>query len=232
MKTKFDYNDLFINKNLPSPLSNDEIIELFVMANAGNKYAKDKIITHNIRLVISRVLSCFNDTFYDKKDLISIGNIGLMKAVDTFDINKNVKFNSYAIKCIDNEILMFFRKLKGDKNVDSIEESTMNCEGCSIYIKDILKDNTNLEEEYIDKELYDFLHKLIMNLPESNRKAIIMFFGFYGNKRHTQQEIGEVLNISQSAVSLKIRNTLKLFAKLLERNEFAARSKTKRKKLK
>ena len=104
---------LFIDDyNPPGPLSNQEVNKLLEKIKQGDECARKKLAEHNIRLVIYEVTRRFNSVPYDKKDLISIGNIGLMKAISTFDISKKTKFLTYAVKCIDNEILMFLRNLR------------------------------------------------------------------------------------------------------------------------
>ena len=108
--------ELFLDANdLPKPLSKDELSELFDKIKLGDEEAKNKVIEHNIRLVLYEVTKKFRTVNYDKKDLISIGNVGLIKAVLTFDKSRNMEFATYAVKCIDNEILQFLRKLKNFK---------------------------------------------------------------------------------------------------------------------
>ena len=115
-------DELFIEGHkLPQPLSKEEVYKLIQEANEGSKEARDKLVTHNIRFVLYEVTNKFQKVDYDKKDLVSIGNLGLIKAINTYDLSKGFEFATYATRCIDNEILMFLRKLKKEQAVDSID---------------------------------------------------------------------------------------------------------------
>ena len=106
-------NEIFLNINeLPQPLPKEELYSLIRLKNAGSKEAKDKLIEHNIRLVLYIVNKQFATVDFDKEELVGIGNIGLIKAIDTYNIDKSIEFTTYATKVIENEILMFLRKIK------------------------------------------------------------------------------------------------------------------------
>ena len=227
MRTQYKKEELFIDFNLPEPFSEDELRELFIRVKNGESGVVDKIITHNIRLVISRVLGRFHTVEYDKEDLISIGNIGLMKAVETFDINKNAKFNCYAVRCIDNEILLFLRDVKKHKHIESIDEPLSYLKDDTLTYKDCIKDDIDLEEKYFDKELYLYLNKILLDLPEIDKEIIMMFYGFNNNKLFTQKEIGERFNFSQSYASRKIIDNLKRIKKMLEDSGLIEKTKIK-----
>ena len=103
-------DELFVDSHeLPWPLSKEETYKLIQEANEGSKEARDKLVTYNIRLVIYEVIHKFKNVDYDKKDLVSIGNIGLLKAINTYDLSKGFEFSTYAIKCINNEIVTFLK---------------------------------------------------------------------------------------------------------------------------
>ena len=204
-------NEIFINiSKLPKPLEQDELHELLIKANQGDKKAREKIVTHNIRLVISIVINKFKFIEYDQKELVAIGNLGLIKAVNSFDVTRNIKFATYASKCIDNEIKMFLRKLRKEEVVDSFNKILFNdFKGNELTIEETLKDDKNITEDYIKEETHLFIRELVNNLSYKDRQIIIMYFGFFDNKIYTQKEIAEKLNISQSYISRIIKRILK-----------------------
>ncbi len=204
-------DELFIDAyKLPKPLNKSEIYELFRKMEQGDQTAKEKIAMHNIRLVIYEVVNKFKFAKYDKKDLISIGNIGLMNAINTFDISRNVEFATYATRCIDNEILMHLRNTKKDKDLDSLDRTiNYSNDGNELKLKDVLKDNTNIEDDYTHNEVHSILRNAINNLSDRDRQIIMMSFGFYDDYRYTQYEIAQKLNLSQSYVSRLIDKIVK-----------------------
>lgn len=107
-----NYEELFIESKLLKPLPKKELYSYLEQCKQGNLKTREQIIIHNIRLVLNQIIKKFANTSYDKKELVSIGIIGLVKSVDTFDLDKKFEFTTYAIRCIDNEILMFLRKAK------------------------------------------------------------------------------------------------------------------------
>lgn len=196
--------------NLPKPLSNEEITELFIKYQNGSKQARETLITHNMRLVIYEVCTKFKNVKYNKKDLISIGSIGLIKAIDTFDMSKNTKFATYASKCINNEILMFLEKLKKDRNVKSLDEKPN--EEADFTLISIGDKAVNLEQNYEQKEQAKSLLLLIDLLPDRERTILEMYFGLHQNRVFTQEEIANTINVSQPEIYktiTKITNTLK-----------------------
>lgn len=211
-------NDLFNEVNdLPIPLSKRETYELFDKMNNGSIEARDKIITHNIRLVIYQVTTKFKDVDYEKKDLVSVGNIGLIKAVNTFDISKNFTFATYATKCINNEIILFLKKLKTNQNIDSLDKIIVNQDGNDLRLEDFIADDENFTEIYENKENYKIIRDFVNNLPYYDRQIIMMYFGFYNNKLYKQHEIADKLNISQSYVSRLIKKIIKDLGKKLKK---------------
>lgn len=206
-----DTNELFIDiEKLPKPLSKEEIKELFEKIKQGDYKAKEKLIIHSIRLVLYEVTTTFKTVQYDKKDLVSIGNIGLIKAIDTFDISKKIEFTTYTIRCIDNEIITFLRKIKKDKNIDSLDK-IVNCnkDGIEFKIMDVISDKVDIEKEYIDNEVYQIVFKIVNDLPKLDKEIIMLHFGFYTDRPCTLSETAQILSISKSSVKYIVTKTLK-----------------------
>ena len=155
----------------------------------------------------------------DQDDLVSIGTIGLIKAINTFDMDKNIKLSSYASRCIDNEILMYLRKNK-KRNADvSLEESlSFDAEGNELHLEDILGTDPDLvTKELEDNDLKMTLFKEIEKLPSRDKEIMKLRYGLFGSKEITQKELAEKLNISQSYISRiekkvikKIKETIKI----------------------
>ena len=212
---------LFVEKNLPKPLDDKEILEYFIRFQNGDLKSREIIINHNIKLVLYRVTGKFSSYPYDMDELVSIGLMGLIKAVDTFDKNKEVKFSTYAMKCIDNEILLFIRKNKTHKkHVSLTSPISTNKDGSELFLKDILMDS---DEDFVfsieEKESYDEVRRVIENLPEREKQIIMLYFGFNCEPLN-QNEISSQMKISQSSVSKIITATLKTIKLQLENNEF------------
>lgn len=212
---------LFVESNLPKPLTKKEIYEYFKKYQDGDKSAKEKIIKHNIRLVINLVMTKYATVSYEKKELVSIGLLGLIKAVNTFDTSKNVKFSTYAIKCIDNEILMFLRKSKKYVNDVSFNQSLgLDKDGKELTLEDILiSNNYDLVSEYENKEIYAIVRQIVEELPDREREIVMLHFGFVDDKIYTQQEIAKKLNITQSYVFKVKKKVLKKMREILIDNE-------------
>ena len=210
--------ELFIDGyRLPQPLIKDELDKLIKEACSGSKEARDKLIIHNIRLVLHEVTNRFRNIDYDKKDLVSIGSIGLVKAVNTYDITKEVKFATYAVRCIDNEILMFLRKVKHDKNIDSIDKVLFyGKDGSELKLEDILSDDSDLVIDHENSETYKIIRQLINQLPDRDKEIIMLHFGFYNDRIYTQKEIADKFHISQSYVSRVITKIVNKLGKQLE----------------
>lgn len=203
--------ELFINENnLPEPLPKKEIYELIKKMNQGDEEAKAKIVEHNLRLVRYEVMHRFSNVQYDKKELMGIGILGLMKAIAHFDIEKDVKFASFATRCIDNEILMFLRKLKKQSLDVSLDEPlSIDEDGKTLNIEDILSNDINILQEYTDNETHKRLREIILDLPKREKEIVMLFFGFYNDKQYTQKEIASMLNLSQSYISRLIKKIVK-----------------------
>ena len=226
-----NYNDLFIEQKLTNPLSKEETYYYFEKYKSKDMKAREIIINHNIKLVLYRVTKRFINFPYDKKELIQIGLVGLIKAVDTFDISKSIQFSSYASKCIDNEILMFVRKGNKYINDESLDRTIeTGIEGNSVKIGDNIKDETcNIEINYEEKEEQLIIDKIIMSLPERDKEIIMLHFGFIDNKIFTQKEIATKLNISQPQVSRLLSKILERISIELTKEEIIPISKTLKK---
>lgn len=187
---------------LPAPLTREEEQELFLSMDEQPEMARQTLIEHNLRLVVY-IARKFENTGVGIEDLISIGTIGLIKAVKTFDYTKKIKLATYASRCIENEILMYLRrtvKLKSEVSFD--EPLNTDFEGNELLLSDIL--GTDSETVYggveanVEKEL---LKEALKKLPERERRIMYMRFGLGGQEEMTQKDVADRLGISQSYIS-------------------------------
>lgn len=187
---------------LPEPLSK-EMEELYIeKMQQGDIYAKEQLIEHNLRLVVF-LAKKYENTGVDLEDLVSIGTIGLIKGIQTFQSGKNIKLATYASRCIDNEILMYLRKIKKSKTEVSIDASlSFDAEGNELHLEDILGTESDIVtkgiEEETDKKL---MLDEVMRLNPRDRDIIILRYGLMGHNELTQKEVAELLGISQSYIS-------------------------------
>lgn len=187
---------------LPEPLSKDkEDFYLELMEDGDNK-ARDILIEHNLRLVVF-LAKKYENTNVDLEDLVSIGTIGLIKGINTFSRDKNIKLATYASRCIDNEILMYLRKTKKLKTEVSIEASlSYDSEGNELHLEDVIGTDKDIVtrgiEEENDKKI---MLNEVMRLNPRDRDIIILRYGLLGKKELTQKEVAEKLGISQSYIS-------------------------------
>lgn len=210
-------NYFFEGVTLPRPLSKDREYELFDKLNKGDLSVVETLVLYNLRLVIYEVTRKFINIDYDKNDLISVGCIGLLNAIYTFDLKRNIEFLTYATKCVDNEILMFLRKIKKDQYVTSFEEVVfLSNDGSNIRLEDVLSSDIDLEGDYVENESYLIIQSLVEQLPLFEREIIVMRFGLYGEKRYNQEEIAEKFHFSQSYVSRIIKKIIKKLKHELE----------------
>ncbi len=187
---------------LPEPLSKEEEEFYLVMASDGDTMAKDKLIEHNLRLVVF-LAKKYENTKVDLEDLVSIGTIGLIKAINTYSMDKNIKLATYASRCIDNEILMYLRKNKKVKTEVSFDESlSFDVDGNELHLEDILGTDADIVtkniEESNDKKL---MLEEIEKLNKRDKKIMVMRYGLMGEEEKTQKEVAEILGISQSYIS-------------------------------
>ena len=198
---------------LPPPLSKEEELKYIINFQNGDESAKDKLIEHNLRLVVF-IAKKYESTGYDIEDLVSIGSIGLIKGINTYKIDKNIKLATYASRCIANEILMYVRKNKNRKGEISFEDAlNYDAEGNELHLEDILGTDINIvSDEIINKFDKLKLKEEIDNLDERDKEIMIMRYGLFNTKEYTQKEVADILGISQSYISRiekKVINKLK-----------------------
>ena len=187
---------------LPPPLEKDEEEAAIAALMAGDHEARQSLIEHNLRLVVY-IARRFENTGVNIEDLISIGTIGLIKAIGTFDPAKRIKLATYASRCIENEILMFLRKKSSHRTEISIDEPlNTDWDGNELLLSDVL----GTDGEEVSKPLEDDVEKQLLmeaigRLDERERSIILMRFGLEGYEELTQKEVADLLGISQSYIS-------------------------------
>ena len=187
--------------SFPQPLSAREEIETFAALRAGDRSAREKIIRHNLRLV-AHVAKKYYAQPGDQEDLISIGTIGLMKAVDTFDTTRKARFATYASRCIENELRMHFRRERRNGVVVSLQETLeAGKEDSALTLSDVLQDGFCMEDACERQDEARRLRRLIEDLPARERKLILLRYGLAGQPPLTQLETAQLLQISRSYVS-------------------------------
>ena len=202
---------LSYKSNLPEPLKKEKLNDLFIKYQDGDMLAREEIIIHNARL-ISSVIEKINNNYSDKEELFSIGMIGLIKAVDTFDLGKNLSFANYACICIKNEMLMFFRK----NNRKEINDISLLDDKIYLYIINNIPDiSIDIADDYEKKVIYKVIHETISQLSFLERFVIIKSFGLYGEEILTQEKIGKLIGFGHSYVSKIKLNGLKIIKQRL-----------------
>ena len=205
---------------LPKSLLKEENKRLIELMLEGDFDARQKLIESNMRLVPYRVSTRYGSVNYDKEELISIGNLGLIKAVDTFDPAKETALSTYAIKCIDNEIYMFLRKLKKvQKDISLSQPVNISSKDKEHHIEDFLSNGLDIEEEYINTETILRVRELVKKLPPALRETISLYYGFNDGKRYTQEEIAKKANCQQPSIYKRLKKAEKLIKRELEKQE-------------
>ena len=202
-------------QTLPPPLEADTEQEMLerIREFPDDIKSRNVLIEHNLRLVVY-IAKKFESTGIGIEDLVSIGTIGLVKAINTFKNDKNIKLATYASRCIENEILMYIRKISPRKNEISIDEPlNVDWDGNELLLGDVLSSEEDMVYRDIEqREEYGIIMKAVSGLPERDRRIIYMRFGLCGQKEKTQKEVADLLGISQSYISRiekKIINKLK-----------------------
>ncbi len=202
---------------LPPPLKGEEEHKMLVALEQGSEDAKQLLIERNLRLVVF-IARRFENTGVNLEDLISIGTIGLIKAISTYRLDRNIKLATYASRCIENEILMHIRKISAQKSEVSLDEPiNMDYDGNELLLSDVL----GTDEDMILRPMEDdvdlcVLRQAVKELPQREQEIIIMRFGLYGHQELTQKEVAQRMGISQSYISrLEKRIMLKLKKELL-----------------
>lgn len=215
-----DNEVFYINgsESLPPPLSREEEQDVIEKIKNGDDSGKEKLIVHNLRLVVY-IAKRFETAGASVEDLISIGTIGLIKAVNTFNPEKNIKLATYASRCIENEILMFLRKSSQLKNEVSIDEPlNTDWDGNELLLCDVLGSDPDLINRDIESELE--CNQLLAAVSKLNsRECLIMElrFGLNGRREHTQKQVADYLGISQSYISRLEKKIIKRLKKDLEK---------------
>lgn len=190
------------SQTLPPPLEGDEEEEALRKLSAGDKEIKKKLVERNLRLVVY-IAKKFENTGVGIEDLISIGTIGLMKAINTFNMDKNIKLATYASRCIENEILMFLRKsnkIKGEISID--EPLNQDGDGNELLLSDILGTDEDITSRHIEDEVdKKLLKESIVKLTPREKYIMELRFGFNDKEEKTQKEVADMLGISQSYIS-------------------------------
>lgn len=217
-KRLFSKNIFFIGSSdlLPEPLSK-EMEDFYIdLKDSGSEFAKDKLIEHNLRLVVF-LAKKYENTGVDLEDLVSIGTIGLIKGINTFSKGKNIKLATYASRCIDNEILMHLRKIKKIKTEVSFDASlSYDSEGNELHLEDVLGTDADIVTRGIeDKNDKKIMMNEVLHLDPRDRDIMILRYGLMGHEEMTQKEVAEKLGISQSYISRIEKKVIKRLKSLV-----------------
>ncbi len=205
-------------ETLPPPLSLEEEAEVLLRLEAGEESAKEELITRNLRLVVY-IAKKFESTGVSIEDLISIGSIGLIKAVGTFKTDKNIKLATYASRCIENEILMYLRKTANHKNDISIDEPlNVDWDGNELLLSDVLGTDGNSVNADIEAATEkDLLLAAVEKLGTREKMIMELRFGLGRGKEKTQKEVADMIGISQSYISRLEKRIIKKLKKEIEK---------------
>ncbi|MBQ9024530.1 MAG: RNA polymerase sporulation sigma factor SigK [Bacilli bacterium] len=215
------YNEVFFLGStdiLPEPLSKEDEYKYVELFQSGDMTARNILIEHNLRLVVF-LSKKYENTKIDLEDLVSIGTIGLIKGINTYKNDKNIKLATYASRCIDNEILMYLRKNKKRKADVSLDESlSFDSEGNELHLEDILGTDADIVTKDIEEsDMKKIMLSEINKLNERDKQIIILRYGLNGNEELTQKEVAQLLGMSQSYISRiekkvinKISNIIKI----------------------
>ena len=203
---------------LPPPLTKEDEEHYILLAEQKDKNARNILIEHNLRLVVF-LAKKYENTNLDLEDLVSIGSIGLIKGINTFSRDKNIKLATYCSRCIDNEILMFLRKNKKTKADVSFEESlSFDADGNELHLEDILGTDSDIVTKGLDEEIdKKILLEELNKLDNRDKEIMILRYGLNGVQEMTQKDVAEKLQISKSYISLienkvikKLKNIIKI----------------------
>lgn len=202
---KIEEEELFYisgSEKLPTPLTAEEEKELLLRLANGDDDARKRLVEKNLRLVVY-IAKKFENSMFNIEDLISIGTIGLMKAINSFNVDKNIKLATYASRCIENEILMYLRKTQKQKTEISIDEPiNTDSEGNDLTLSDILgSENDNIFKQVEDNDNKKVIDMAIKSLDSREKVIMELRYGFDGKNELTQKEVADKLGISQSYIS-------------------------------
>ena len=203
---------------LPPPLPPEQERAALDALTRGQPQARDLLITHNLRLVVY-IAKKFDSCQTATEDLVSIGTIGLMKAVRTFDPNKNIKLATYASRCIENEILMHLRKVSNMKTEMSFDEPlSVDWDGNELTLSDVLGTEPDAVSELLeDDDEKRLLRGIVRRLPEKEQRLMVQRFGLFGARVHTQKQLADQMGISQSYISRLEKRILSKIRKEMQR---------------
>lgn len=212
-------NYIFSSESLPEPLDNDRESELVRAFQEHNDIsAKSELIEHNLRLVMY-IAKRFENKKLDMQDLVSVGSIGLIKAVDSYKPDKNIKLATYASRCIENEILMYLRKANKSINDLSLDDTlSSDDEGNNLTLGEIIPDSKIAYEEIELKDQKSYLIQSIEKLNDREKTIMSMRYGLNGHKELTQKEVADYMNISQSYISRLEKKILHKLKREMQKN--------------
>ncbi len=203
---------------LPAPLPAEEEQQVFAALENGDPKARQTLIEHNLRLVVY-IAKKFESSGVGIEDLISIGTIGLIKAVNTFCPSRHIKLATYSSRCIENEILMHLRKIAGQRGELSIDEPlNVDRDGNELLLSDVLGGDPDIVSHDLEQEAEkNVLLMCVAKLSEREQRILRLRFGLYGAKEHTQKEVADLLGISQSYISRLEKKIIKRLKKEIEK---------------
>ena len=195
-------NYIYSSISLPAPLSEEEERKYILLCMDGDIDARNYLIEHNMRLVVF-LAKRFESPKVLLEDLISIGSMGLIKGVETFKLDKNIKLATYASRCIENEILMFLRKVSKQKVEVSLDEPlNVDSDGNELLLSDVIPNQQiHALDEVLNNEKQTIMYQAVEKLKSREKEIIVLRFGLYGNEILTQKEVADKLGISQSYIS-------------------------------
>lgn len=209
----------FINgpQNLPPPLPAEEEKKIFERLQQGDAAARNVLITHNLRLVVY-IAKKFESSNVGIEDIVSIGTIGLIKAVNTFSPEKNIKLATYASRCIENEILMYLRKATNRRQETSIDEPlNVDGDGNELLLSDVLGSDSNVVGQRLEQDAErSMLLRAVERLDPRERQIMEMRFGLNDGAEHTQKEVADAIGISQSYISRLEKRIIRQLRRALE----------------
>ena len=221
IKDMLFFTGSYSNQVFPEPLESKEEEEMITRMLNGDKNARNILIEHNLRLV-AHIVKKFDKNSNDTDDLISIGTIGLIKGVDSYNRSRATKITTYAARCVENEILMYFRKIKNIGNTISLNDAIgYDKDGNEISLQEIIKDDAlDIPDLLHIKENKQLLKKYFKVLSEREKEILIKRFGLQNEKEQTQKEIAKQLHISRSYVSrIEKRAMVKVLKEFIKHNK-------------
>lgn len=208
--------------SFPKTLTPDEEKEYFIKYKNGDEKAKSVLVSHNLRLV-AHIVKKYSNSTKDADDLISVGAIGLIKAIETYSLDKGTQLSTYAARCIENEILMLFRTSKKQKNVMSLEEKIgTEKDGNEVMLADVIADSVDLIEQIDNNILSETMIELIKeSLSPREYEILVLRYGIGGRVAYTQREVAKKLGISRSYISRIEKKAIEKIQKKIRLNKIS-----------